>query len=160
MYRFGSLKESIHTLAYTCPVNVSVSGVATKCSTTSLPTCSAKHFKYTVTRVPSMSQSVGGENPLAVYRFGCLKASIQTLAKMCPVNVSIRGGESLLTVYRFGSFKESIQTLAHTCPVNVLVSGVATTCSTTSLPTCNAKHFECTATHVPSMSQSVGMKAN
>ena len=110
-----------------------------------------------VTWVPSMSRSVGW-NWLTVYWFGPLKASIETLANTCPVNVSVCWGESLLTVYRFGSIKESIQTLAYTCPVNVSVSWVATKCSTTSLPTCKAKHFKCTVTHVPSMSRSMGWK--
>ena len=50
-----------------------------------------------------------GENPLIVHKFGSLKASFQTLANTCPVNVSVRWGESLLTVYRFGSLKASIQ---------------------------------------------------
>ena len=57
-----------------------------------------------------------------MHRFGSLKASIQTLANACPINVSVRGGESLLTVYKFVSLKASIQTLANTCPVNFPVS--------------------------------------
>ena len=102
----------------------------------------------------------GSESLLTVYRVGSLKASIQTLTNTCPANVSVRGDESPLTEYRFGSLKESIRTLAYTCSVNVSVSGVATTCSTTGLPTCNAKRFKYTVTCVPSMSQSVGVKTH
>ena len=35
-----------------------------------------------------------GVKTIAAHRFGSLKASFQTVANTCPVNVSVRGGEN------------------------------------------------------------------